>query len=245
MGIKKTTAFAILLVLGCAVSFAQNTTYGHEFVDLGLSVKWATCNIGGNSPEDYGEYFAWGETYPKSCYNKMTYKFAGETLGQKDLPTLEAQIKSMVDYTKYLGKENIINPDDVKLAPEDDVAQVKWGKEWRMPTIKEIEELVDSCNWIYGEVNAIKGYWAISKINGNKIFFPLAGYIYDDTLTDVGKSGKYWASELRKDMCFEAYQIWISHDDSLKDMLNKTSVIVSDDGYREYGRTVRPVYTKK
>lgn len=242
MGIIKSTLISVFLtipsiVVGQSVQMIQ----GHESVDLGLSVLWASCNIGSNSPEEFGDYFAWGETYTKSCYNKMTYKFAGETLGATNLPTIDAQIKSRLDYTKYLGEENKQNPNDVKLDISDDVANAQWGSLWRMPTLKEISELLDSCNWVLDEVKGITGYWAVSKVNGNKIFFPLAGYISDDQVFGVGKSGKYWASELRKDMCFEAYQIWMSYTDDLSEMRKKSSVFLSDDGYRENGRSVRAV----
>lgn len=246
MGIIKNfilTSVCLLIPLFVKGQKAQAIN-GHEFVDLGLSVNWASCNIGSKSPEGYGDFFAWGETYPKTSYNKMTYKFAGETLGRNDLGTLDAQMKSLVDYTKYLGDENKSVPNDIKLDIADDVANARWGSPWRMPTKNEICELVDSCNWLLDELKGIKGYWAISKINGNKIFFPLAGYIHDDVVSDVGKAGKYWASELRKDMCFEAYQIWISYKDRLASTKEKSSVFISDDGFREYGRSVRAVCEK-
>ena len=242
MGIIKSYLISVYLTIPLiAAGQSIQMIQGHEYVDLGLSVLWASCNIGSNSPEEYGDYYAWGETYTKSSYNKMTYKFAGETLGATNLPTIDAQIKAMLDYTKYLGEENKQNPNDVKLDIADDVANAQWGNPWRMPTMNEISELVDSCNWEVGEIKGIKGYWAISKVNGNKVFFPLAGYIYDDVVSDVGKSGKYWASELRKDMCFEAYQIWISYEDDSAEMRKKSSVFLSDDGFRENGRSVRAV----
>ena len=242
MGIIKSYLISVYLTIPLiAAGQSIQMIQGHEYVDLGLSVLWASCNIGSNSPEEYGDYYAWGETYTKSSYNKMTYKFAGETLGATNLPTIDAQIKAMLDYTKYLGEENKQNPNDVKLDIVDDVANAQWGNPWRMPTMNEISELVDSCNWEVGEIKGIKGYWAISKVNGNKVFFPLAGYIYDDVVSDVGKSGKYWASELRKDMCFEAYQIWISYEDDSAEMRKKSSVFLSDDGFRENGRSVRAV----
>lgn len=242
MGIIKSYLISVFLTIPLiAAGQSIQMIQGHEYVDLGLSVLWASCNIGSNSPEEYGDYYAWGETYTKSSYNKMTYKFAGETLGATNLPTIDAQIKAMLDYTKYLGEENKQNPNDVKLDIVDDVANAQWGNPWRMPTMNEISELVDSCNWEVGEIKGIKGYWAISKVNGNKVFFPLAGYIYDDVVSDVGKSGKYWASELRKDMCFEAYQIWISYEDDSAEMRKKSSVFLSDDGFRENGRSVRAV----
>lgn len=207
------------------------TINSHEYADLGLSVNWATCNVGSRSPEDYGDYFAWGETYTKSFYNRMTYRFSGES-------------NDFMSFSKYLGKSQTNTPGDSVLFFTDDVAHKQWGKPWRMPTKKEIKELVDSCNWSFDDLNGVKGCWAVSKVNGNKIFFPLAGYIYNDSIADIGKSGKYWASELRPDMCFEAYQLWLSYNDALAEMRGQKNVFLSDDGYREYGRTIRAVCNK-
>lgn len=237
MGIIKKIILGSSLSLSLTSGFSQNIIEGHEYVDLGLSVNWATCNIGSNRPEEAGDYFAWGETYTKSCYNKITYKFSGGK---------EGVLESLTDYTKYLGKENSYNPNDIKLEDSDDVAHVLWGDKWRMPTMNEVEELVNNCKWEFGELRKVKGCWAISKINGNRVFFPLAGYVYDTEVSDVGASGKYWASELRSDMCFEAYQLYISFSDNWAEMNNnKTSVFLSDDGMRENGRSVRPVSVKK
>lgn len=247
MGIISKYAFAIVFFGSVSIVNGQNikSQAGHEYVDLGLSVNWATCNIGASSPEEFGGYFAWGETDTKSCYNDMTYKFSGETHSLTKFKTIDAQIKAMTDYTKYLGDENKEVLNDSKLDIIDDVANVQWGKPWRMPTFKEIKELVDSCDWIFEEKAGVMGCWAISKVNGNKIFFPLAGYFQDDMIEDVGKSGKYWSSELRPDMCFEAYQIWISYNDSLSDLEGKSTVSPYEEGYRENGRSVRAVVDKK
>lgn len=242
MGIIKSTLISVFLTIpSIVVGQSVQVIQGHESVDLGLSVLWASCNIGSNSPEEFGGYFAWGESYTKSSYNNMTYKFSGSTHAADKPSTLNAQISAMLDNTKYLGEENKQNCNDVKLDIVDDVANVLWGSPWRMPTMNEISELIDSCNWIIDVIKGIKGYWAVSKVNGNKIFFPLAGSISDDVVSDVGKAGKYWASKLRKDMCFDAYQIWMSYADILAEMSNKSSVFLSDDGYRENGRSVRAV----
>lgn len=237
MGVIKNCIVACVLSLVAITANCQivQKVDGHECVDLGLSVNWASCNIGSQSPEEFGDYYAWGETYTKASYNRMTYKFSG---GKEGL------LESLTDYVKYKGTENKQNPNDSKLEECDDVAHILWGGSWRMPTKAEIKELVESCDWVFEEFNKIMGCWAISKINGNKIFFPLAGYIHDDVVYDVGLSGKYWASELRGDMCFEAYQIWISFADNLARMENKSSVFLSDDGERENGRSVRPVCDK-
>lgn len=230
MGVSLKYLFFTAVLLVCSVVNGQNPAQinGYEFVDLGLSVRWAKCNIGAHTPEDYGDYFAWGETYTKSSYNRMSYKYFGETYDR-------------FSYTKYLGDNNPYDKDDFSINMEDDAAFVLWGAPWRMPSKAEIDEIVRMCDWVFDKVNDVQGCWAISKVNGNKIFFPLAGYKCDDELLDSGLSGKYWGGEIRKDMCFEAYQIWISYKDSLAEMEKKTMILLSDDGYREYGRPIRPV----
>lgn len=228
MGIGLKIKSVVVLSLSAVLTWAQEKRYiaGHEYVDLGLTVKWATCNVGSYCPEGFGDYFAWGETYTKSCYNSITYRYSGETRW---------------DYSKYQGEDNAHVMNDSKLTIEDDAARQHWGEPWRMPTMNEIEELVNNCEWKFDLINDVSGYWAISKINGERIFFPLSGYIIDLSLRDVGKSGKYWSSELRADMCFESYQLWISHEDELAKMRNGISIILSDDAFRENGRPIRAV----
>ena len=164
---------------------------GHEYVDLGLSVKWATCNIGANSPEDYGEYYAWGETSTKSIYttNKC------ETWNKKI--------------------------DDIK-GTNLDVAHVNWGGDWRMPTEKEFEELLEKCNWEWTG----SGY-KVTGPNGNSIYLPAAGWRVGDTLYD---GGTYWSSTPNSESTQGAYYLYFGSDDRGVDR-----------SYRGYGRTVRPV----
>lgn len=141
-------------------------------VDLGLSVKWASCNVGAESPEEYGDYFAWGETEEKSNYDWETYKWWSDANGDGQSEENEMiDIGNNISGTKY------------------DVAHVKWGGGWRIPTKNEIQELVDRCSWkmtIYSEVN---GY-LVTGPNGNSIFLPAAG----DNKSYNGHSGYYWAS---------------------------------------------------
>ncbi len=111
-------------------STASNTINGHEYIDLGLpsGLKWATCNVGASSPEDYGNYYAWGETYTKSTYttsNSVTY---GKTM---------SDISGNATY---------------------DAARANWGGTWRMPTATEIDELVNNCTWTWTAINSIYGY---------------------------------------------------------------------------------------
>ena len=126
---------------------------GHEYVDLGLSVKWATCNVGAVSPEDYGDYFAWGETEPKDFYAWSTYKWCN---GSYDTLT-----KYCTD-SKYGTVDN-----KTVLDLEDDAAHVNWGGDWRMPTKAEQDELYNNCTWEWTTQNGVNGYKVTSKINGN------------------------------------------------------------------------------
>jgi hypothetical protein len=135
-------------------------------------VKWASCNVGAESPEAFGGYYAWGETEEKSDYDWETYKWWSDANGDGQSEENEMiDIGNIISGTKY------------------DVAHVKWGGGWRMPTKNEIQELVDRCSWkmtIYSEVN---GY-LVTGPNGNSIFLPAAG----DNKSYNGHSGYYWAS---------------------------------------------------
>lgn len=154
----------------------------HEYVDLGLSVKWATCNVGATKPEGYGDFFAWGETSPKSVYYLDTYKWCNG---------------SDYEYTKYCTNSNYGTVDNKTiLEPADDVAHVKWGGKWRMPTYNELNELKTQCTWTWTRLNGFNGYEVIGK-NGNSIFLPAAGYRTLDIRYDVESYGYYWSSELR------------------------------------------------
>ena len=144
-------------------------------MDLGLSVKWATFNVGATSPEDYGDYFAWGETEPKDEYTWATYKWGNGT--------------SAAVLTKY-------NTQDGKtiLEPEDDAAHVHWGNNWRVPTDEEYAELRDLCTWTWTIINNVKGY-EVKGPNGNSIFLPTTGYMIDTTLK-LPTYGYYWSNSL-------------------------------------------------
>ena len=169
------------------------STGGHEYVDLGLSVKWATCNVGANKPEDYGDYFAWGETKPKSTYNWSTYKWCR---GSYDTQT------------KYNTKGSYGTVDNKKtLELSDDAARANWGGAWRMPTDAEWTELREQCTWTWTTQNGVKGYKVTSKSNGNSIFLPAAGYRYDSSLYGAGSNGYYWSSSLHADSPYYAWYV--------------------------------------
>lgn len=189
-----------------------------EYVDLGLSVKWATVNVGATSPEDYGDYFAWGETEPKEEYSWATYKWCQGTAN-----TL----------TKYCSNGQYGNADyKTILDPEDDAAIVHWGSDWRMPTIDEWLELKQNCSWKKIIINGITGYQVTAK-NGNSIFLPRAGLRMNDILYANDSVG-YYASN--------SHLPEFSHEDYASYMLMYDNSISKSSTVRYYGLSIRPVY---
>ena len=141
-------------------------------VDLGLSVKWACCNIGAEFPEEYGGYYAWGDPEEKDSCIWTRYKWHNDSTGEM---------------TKYNGKD-----EKIVLDPSDDIAQIMWGEDWRMPTQAEMHELMECCEWEWTSVNGVYGYKVTSKKNGNSIFLPAAGWKDDSAVNDQNNSGYYW-----------------------------------------------------
>ena len=167
----------------------------HEWIDLGLpsGLKWATCNVGADTPEGYGDYFAWGETSPKTTYKWSTYKYCN---GFYDT------------MTKYCTKSSYGTVDNkTTLELSDDAARVNWGGNWRMPTKAEQKELrnTSNCTWIWTTQNGVNGYKVTSKKNGNSIFLPAVGYRYYDGLYVAGDDGGYWSSSLDTNDSYGAY----------------------------------------
>ena len=153
----------------------------YEAVDLGLSVKWAAYNVGATKPEEYGGYYAWGETEEKEDYYWETYKWCN---GSYD--TL----------TKYCTSSSYGTVDNkTVLDPEDDVAHVKWGGDWRMPTEAEQNELCNNCTWTLTTQNGVNGY-KVTGPNGNSIFLPAAGYRRGTDVYGRGNYGYYWSGSL-------------------------------------------------
>ncbi len=182
---------------------------GHECVDLGLpsGLKWATCNVGATTPEEYGDYFAWGEVEPKEYYDWSTYEYYDGS-----------------NFTKYTGSDKTV------LDPEDDAATANWGGAWRMPTIAEQDELRNNCTWTLTTQNGVNGY-KVTGPNGNSIFLPAAGFMYEGTLGDAGSGGIYWSSSLYIGDPSDAYGVVYFNSDNVD----------SDYSPRYFGKSVRPV----
>lgn len=194
-----------------------NQINGHEYIDLGLpsGIKWATCNVGANSPEEFGDYYAWGETEEKKEYSWRTYKWCNG---------------SYYSMTKYCTDSDYGTVDNkTTLDPEDDVARVKWGGSWRIPTLEEQKELLNGCSWEKKKISGVSGY-KVTGPNGNSIFLPAAGNREGTELNNRGTYGNYWSSVLYEDGSDDAYYLYF-HRDSF-DWYNYSRCI---------GRGVRPV----
>ncbi len=205
-----------------SISFVAPTTgveNGYEWVDLGLSVKWATCNVGASSPEEYGNYYAWGETSPKTTYSWSTYKWCNGSYNTM---------------TKYCTDSDYGTVDNkTVLDPEDDAASVNMGGSWRMPTDDELKELRIECTWTWTSnynSTGVAGRIVTSKINGNSIFLPAAGGRGLSDLHSAGSDGYYWSSSLYTD------------NSNLAGNLRFYSVNLNWGGYsRDHGLSVRGV----
>ena len=195
---------------------------GHAYVDLGLpsGLLWATCNVGADKPEDYGDYFAWGETTTKSTYNESTYKWCNG---------------STTTLTKYNTDSSYGTVDNKTVLDfSDDVARANWGGSWRMPTDDEWMELFDNCTWTWMNQSSHNGYKVTSKSNGNSIFLPAAGFRYDTSFYYTGSDGRYWSSSLYESGPDGAWGgAW--------GLRFGSGYVFSEYNSRDHGQSVRPV----
>ena len=140
------------------------------YVDLGLSVKWAICNVGANTPEEYGDYYAWGEVETKESYEPNNYKFVNGGSAVNDKNTLDI---------------------------ENDVAHKEWGGKWRMPSREEFDELIQNCTWTWTTQKGVNGFLVTSNKPGytdRSIFLPAAGLRSLSELRLSGNMGFYWTT---------------------------------------------------
>ena len=186
---------------------------GHEYVEMGDGLKWATCNVGASAPEDYGDYFAWGESTTKSNYSWSTYF---------DNPSGDG-----TTFTKYsVDKKTVLDL-------TDDAARKNWGSTWRMPTDAEWTALRNTASFDWDWDDVRKGYKVTSKVSGyvgNSIFLPAAGCRYSTSLSGAGSSGDYWSSSLREYYSDNAWYVYFS-----------SSGVYRYSDFRYRGQSVRPV----
>ena len=190
----------------------SGTINGYEWVDLGLSVKWATKNVGASSPSDYGGYYAWGETETKSSYDCDNcfdcLDDTGDSWG-----------------TYKIGGKTSISP-----TSGHDTASENWGGSWRMPTDAEFDELCDKCTWTWTSQGGHNGYLVTSKTNGKSIFLPAAGRRGGTDTYSVGDYGYYWSSTLS-----------LSYSGNARVLYFGSSGHNTSYDYRSCGLSVRPV----
>ena len=243
---------SMVMLTSCGGADMDDNSYadpanGHEYVDLGLSVKWATCNIGANNPWEYGDYFAWGETNKKNYYDWTTYKWCNGT---------DNSLTKYNDTSEYGVVDN-----KKQLELNDDAAHVNWGGAWRMPTDENRQELYANCycEWTNNYKNTnVKGFIFYKVKNNNDkgkmkfpnggdnpseyytttsdthIFLPAAGaMVASDGLWEVGIQGNYYTS---KGYGQDANGIWFRNEPQYATMMTLGGI-----SPRCYGCSVRPV----
>lgn len=204
---------------------SNDTIVEHEHVDLGLpsGTLWATCNVGANSPEDFGDYFSWGETAPKPVYDWSCYRYGGF-------------VNERYEFTKYCtdsfyGLDGFVD-NLIFLEPDDDVATANWDDAWRFPTREEWEELLLNTTSFRTTLNGVEG-WLFSASNGNSLFLPAAGYWWNGSFNEG--LGLYWSSLINKEFPYRAWGIHFNWD--------QCHICGSSDRCR--GQSVRAVKTEK
>ncbi len=197
----------------------------NHYVDLGLpsGTLWATMNVGASKPEEYGDYFAWGETEgynsgKTSFFFLESYKWCK---GSSNTMTKYCT-DSSYGYNGFMDKKT-------ELDPEDDAAYVNWGSKWRMPTYDQLKELRDQCSWTWMTINNVKGYLVEGK-NCNAVFLPAAGYRSNTWLNGAGSGGNYWSRTLNSDDPSDAWFLGFY-----------SSYVRMYDYDRYFGQSIRPV----
>lgn len=230
--LKALTALILMMVfaLSCQKPDEPNndgnangsSTNGHEYVDLGLpsGTLWATCNVGAETPEDYGNYYAWGETTPKELYDWKNYKYG--RLIHESYELNKYCTDSCYGFNGFVDNLTI-------LLPNDDAATVNWGEDWRMPTREEWEELFQNTTYIITTMNGVDGC-LFTATDGNSLFLPAAGYWWGGEFNGAG-IGVYWSSSVNIEFPNRAWGYHINPDSS--------HVCGSSD--RNRGQTVRAV----
>ncbi len=232
------------------VNFGKNA-----YVDLGLpsGLKWATSNLGASNPKEVGSYFSWGETCAKDTFMRDNYKFFKDTqkgtfYTKYTYPVPEGMEKWVSWYDE---KGNFIGDSLCILEHIDDAAYMNWGSNWRIPTIEEMNELIENCEWSLcynADSSEVIGFEGKSIINNNKIYLPVSGYGYQGG-KEWKSLGVYTTSSLNKDSAHEFFAALIGqaykqdsmgHLTYLDSMEYKKRIMSRNSGF-----PIRPVYIDK
>lgn len=218
-----------------SVTFANSQYYAisvkmpKSYVNLGLpsGTLWATCNVGANSPEEYGDYFAWGETVPKEEYNWSTYKYCAGASSSRLTKYCTMSVYGNYGFTDGL----------TELQPEDDAATAYLGNGWQTPSREQCTELITNSNTttIWTTQNDVNGRLFTSKINGESIFLPAAGRYGDTSLEDADRCGHYWSRTNFMD------EYSSSSPGAGYLLFSQYQFLSGTGGVRYYGSTIRPV----
>ena len=215
------------------VLFEEANPDEHEWVDLGLpsGTLWATCNVGANSPEDYGGYFAWGEAATKEGYSWGNYQWMNEGQSAWQYISKYTFADGQTDGCWYSGS-TFIGDNKTELDLSDDAAFALWGSQWRMPSKEQFDELIDKANTTseWTAQNGVTGCKITSRSNGESIFLPATGYFGSSGVSSTETSGNYWTRTLGTSYCDRAYELFIRSQGAY--------CTVSD---RYVGQSIRPV----
>lgn len=201
----------------------------YDMMDLGLSVKWAMCNLGASAPEEYGLYYQWGDT---EGYGSDTSD--GKSFYWSDYKWCNGAANSLIKYNSWTIYGDVVDNLTV-LETVDDAASAALGGSWRMPTAEEFQELINKCTWTWTTLNGINGFKVQSTVDGytdNWIFLPAAGWRITNTLSDKNSLG-YWSKSIgiRSDAACSIY--YYPNEDSHDVAPGNTS--------RPIGFSIRPV----
>ena len=231
-GLQKDKTYHVrptVTVMGYTIEASPLATFGIDWVDLGLpsGTLWATCNVGANAPEEYGDYFAWGETVPKDYYDMTTYKWWHDGYYDAEGHWHDG------GYTKYCtdgyyGYNGFVD-NKTELDPSDDAACAHYPG-GRMPSLEQIQELRDNCTWQWTQRNRVNGQLGTGP-NGNTIFLPAAGDRLYESLNFVGSNGHYWSRTLGSSSPYGAHTLYF----------HSGGVYWNYHGSRDLGFTVRAV----
>ena len=248
----KTTVAITLALLSClAFTFPErsviNEINGHEYVEMGDGLKWATCNVGASVPQEAGDYYSWGETSTKDDYRWETYKWMEKGKGEWSSITKYTIKDGMTEGIWYQKSSTdstsleFTGDELTSLTHEDDAAVVNWGGSWRTPTVQEWNRLIDNSKfvWRWKKINGVPGFKVTSKIKGylgNSIFLPASGGYEGNKPTMTGNGGYYWSSTLSYENSDGAYDLGF-----LVNPRTRKKIIDLGPDFRLYGLSVRAV----
>ena len=212
---------------GVTTVWSQDSTILISVVDMGRGLSWATCNLGANSPEQTGNFYAWADLEQKKEYTRTKYKWFRNG--------------DIANITKYCTQKNYADHDQFDnitvMEPSDDPATVALGSQWQTPSSTQFRELIKRSTRTWGTVNGVWGCLLTSEANGNSVFFPVTG-VFDGNKITHSSIGFYWTRELNASSPNKAYSLWVRCDGDLSD-------IEVTDTDRERGLQVRAVIKTK